>query len=181
MTIYNRIKDLASIRKISIRELENSLGFSNGTIRTWGNNAKSSNLEKVANFFNVSTDYLLGRSLPDGFSSFVQSVVTRGEVDGFLGALSFTEIALKSGYIVDDEKISEYRKKFDDLTLNSKSLLHYDMTMLAILEIQALYEKDNVKNVKEYQKRLSKIKSVLDDFYHYEIDFPQIVPDAKKD
>lgn len=180
MTIYARIKDLADLRKMSIRELENILGFSNGTIRTWKKNAKSSNLEKVANFFNVSTDYLLGRSLPDGFASFVQSVITRGEIDSYLGALSFTEIALKSGYIFDDKKINEYRKKFDKLTLDAKTLLHYEMTMLAILEIQALYEKDNVKETKEYQERLEKVSNVLNDLYHFEIKYPQIVPDTSK-
>ena len=62
MTIYERIKELALVKKISIRELEKQLGFSNGTIRNWINSTNSQSLEKVANYFNVSTDYLLGRS-----------------------------------------------------------------------------------------------------------------------
>ncbi|MER1299538.1 helix-turn-helix domain-containing protein [Ligilactobacillus salivarius] len=62
MTIYERIKELARVKKISIRELEKQLGFSNGTIRNWINSTNSQSLEKVANYFNVSTDYLLGRS-----------------------------------------------------------------------------------------------------------------------
>lgn len=62
MTIYERIKELARIKKISIRELEKQLGFSNGTIRNWINSTNSQSLEKVANYFNVSTDYLLGRT-----------------------------------------------------------------------------------------------------------------------
>ena len=62
MTIYERIKELARVKKISIRELEKQLGFSNGTIRNWINRTNSQSLEKVANYFNVSTDYLLGRS-----------------------------------------------------------------------------------------------------------------------
>ena len=49
MTIYERIKEL-------------QLGFSNGTIRNWINSTNSQSLEKVANYFNVSTDYLLGRT-----------------------------------------------------------------------------------------------------------------------
>ncbi|WP_162854228.1 helix-turn-helix domain-containing protein [Ligilactobacillus salivarius] len=62
MTIYERIKELARVKKISIRELEKQLGFSNGTIRNWINSTNSQSLEKVANYFNVSTDYLLGRT-----------------------------------------------------------------------------------------------------------------------
>lgn len=62
MTIYQRVKDLASEKNISIRELEKRLNFSNGAINKWSSKAPSDKLEKVANFFNVSTDYLLGRT-----------------------------------------------------------------------------------------------------------------------
>lgn len=62
MTIYSRIKDLANERNISIRELESQLGFSNGTISKWNDTANSIKLDKVASFFNVTTDYLLGRN-----------------------------------------------------------------------------------------------------------------------
>lgn len=61
MTIYQRIKELARLKGISIRELEKQLGFSNGLIRQWTKGTKTTSLEKVANYFNVSTDYLLGR------------------------------------------------------------------------------------------------------------------------
>lgn len=63
MTIYERIKELARVKKISIRELEKQLGFSNGTIRNWINSTNSQSLEKVANYFNVSTDFILGHEL----------------------------------------------------------------------------------------------------------------------
>ncbi|CAI3517597.1 helix-turn-helix transcriptional regulator [Enterococcus cecorum] len=62
MTIYERIRELASEKGMSIRELENSLGFSNGLLRSWNKSTNSASLEKVANYFNVSTDYLLGRT-----------------------------------------------------------------------------------------------------------------------
>ena len=61
MTIYQRIKELARLKGVSIRELEKQLGFSNGAINKWDVKAPSDKLEKVANYFNVSTDYLLGR------------------------------------------------------------------------------------------------------------------------
>lgn len=62
MSIYERIRELASEKGMSIRELENSLGFSNGLLRSWNKSTNSASLEKVANYFNVSTDYLLGRT-----------------------------------------------------------------------------------------------------------------------
>lgn len=60
MSIYQRIKLLAKDKKISIRELEHQMGFPNGTMQKWENNANSQKLKKVANYFNVSVDYLLG-------------------------------------------------------------------------------------------------------------------------
>ncbi|MBS9335361.1 helix-turn-helix domain-containing protein [Fructobacillus sp. M1-13] len=59
MSIYEKVKVIAKERKISIRELEKKLGFPNGTIQKWDNNANLDKLKKVANFFNVTTDYLL--------------------------------------------------------------------------------------------------------------------------
>lgn len=62
MSIKSRIKDLASNRHISIAELERSLDFANGSISKWDKQSPSSDrLLKVANYFGVTTDYLLGR------------------------------------------------------------------------------------------------------------------------
>nr|WP_321315953.1 helix-turn-helix transcriptional regulator [uncultured Ligilactobacillus sp.] len=61
--IYNRIKDLANEKNISLAQVERDLDFSNGVISTWRkSNASQDKILKVANYFNVSTDYLLGRT-----------------------------------------------------------------------------------------------------------------------
>lgn len=62
MKIYDRIRLLASEKNISIRELEIKLGFSNGLLRSWNKSTNTASLEKVANYFDVSVDYLLGRT-----------------------------------------------------------------------------------------------------------------------
>lgn len=63
-TLYDRIRDLATYHKISLAELERNLNFSNGIISTWKKgNPSIDKVEKVANYFNVSTDYLLGREI----------------------------------------------------------------------------------------------------------------------
>ena len=63
MNPYELIKDLAREKGISIIELEISLGFSNGYFSKWKKvSPNSEGLQKVANFFGVSVDYLLGRT-----------------------------------------------------------------------------------------------------------------------
>ena len=65
--LYENIKMLCKANKISIAELERAAGFPENSIanwkqpRTWGKY-----LVEVADYFNVSTDFLLGRtSNPD--------------------------------------------------------------------------------------------------------------------
>ncbi len=63
MALYERIKDLADQHHITIKELEEKLNFSNGSMRRWNIHTPSTDkLEKVAEHFDVSTDYLLGRT-----------------------------------------------------------------------------------------------------------------------
>lgn len=63
MTVFDRVKALCDRRKMSVVELEEKLGFSRNSLYSWKkNNPSSAKLEKVANYFDVSTDYLLGRT-----------------------------------------------------------------------------------------------------------------------
>lgn len=63
MDLYNKIKELASEHGFSIRSLEEKLGFGNGTIRRWQTQTPGiDKIQKVADYFNVSIDYLLGRN-----------------------------------------------------------------------------------------------------------------------
>lgn len=61
MDLYERIKELAAQKHISIRQLEENLGIANGTIRQWGRkNPGVHNVKLVADYFHVTVDYLLG-------------------------------------------------------------------------------------------------------------------------
>ena len=63
MGLVERIKQLSNQRKVSIAELERYLGFSNSSIRKWDErNPGVDKLNAVADYFDVSTDYLLGRT-----------------------------------------------------------------------------------------------------------------------
>lgn len=70
MNLYEKIKELAAQKKLSIRRLEEELGFANGSLKQWKNsNPGADKLTKVADYFHVSVDFLLGREkksdLPD--------------------------------------------------------------------------------------------------------------------
>lgn len=58
------IKDLCTEKAMSPAELERKLDLANGTISRWekGVSPNSGALQKVADYFNVSVDYLLGRT-----------------------------------------------------------------------------------------------------------------------
>lgn len=66
--IGNRIKELRKSKKMSQSELGKFIGVSQTTVTAWENGRaepSSSYVAKLATFFNVSTDYLLGRKTPD--------------------------------------------------------------------------------------------------------------------
>ncbi|MGN7409938.1 helix-turn-helix domain-containing protein [Sporosarcina sp. SAFN-010] len=63
MSLVNRIKKLCTMKKVTIAEVERKTGISNGQIRRWDTSSpKTENVQKVADYFNVSVDYLLGRT-----------------------------------------------------------------------------------------------------------------------
>lgn len=62
--LYQRIKELCAERGISINKLESDLGVGYSSIQKWKNTTSPSmdKIIKVATYFNVSVDYLLGRT-----------------------------------------------------------------------------------------------------------------------
>lgn len=63
MSIVARIKALADEKNLPISEVEKLSNLTNGAIRRWDNSKPSvEKLAAVATLFNVSTDYLLGRT-----------------------------------------------------------------------------------------------------------------------
>ena len=63
MDIYEKVQHLAKNQGLSVRELGNKLNIGPTTLYKWKKQTpKSDILIKVADYFGVSTDYLLGRS-----------------------------------------------------------------------------------------------------------------------
>lgn len=72
MTIVERIKKLCESRKITIAELERRTDLKNSTIYRWDTNKPSiDKIQKVADYFDVSIDYLLGRNDEAEFQAFI--------------------------------------------------------------------------------------------------------------
>ncbi|TQR28362.1 XRE family transcriptional regulator [Lysinibacillus sphaericus] len=63
MTTFDRLKKLCEEQRISIVELEEKLDFGRNSLYGWKKKVPNgANLEKVADYFDVSVDYLLGRT-----------------------------------------------------------------------------------------------------------------------
>lgn len=62
MSLVQRIRNLCNSKGLTFAELERILGFSNGQIRRWEKTKPGiDKIQKVADYFDVSVDYLLGR------------------------------------------------------------------------------------------------------------------------
>ena len=60
--LLEKIKKLCEQTDISITKLEKELGLSQNSMNKWKDHSpKADNIVKVADYFNVSVDYLLGR------------------------------------------------------------------------------------------------------------------------
>lgn len=61
--LFDRVKKLSEERGENIKIVAQKLGFSENAIYKWQTQSpKTENLEKVADYFDVGTDYLLGRT-----------------------------------------------------------------------------------------------------------------------
>jgi transcriptional regulator with XRE-family HTH domain len=62
-TTVDRIRTLANAQGLSLPALEVKLNLGNGTISRWSKSAPNTDkLSRVADYFHVSLDYLLGRA-----------------------------------------------------------------------------------------------------------------------
>ena len=61
--VYDKVVELCNEKGISQRKLQEDLGIANGTISKWKTaTPRQDTLQKVADHFNVSIDYLTGRT-----------------------------------------------------------------------------------------------------------------------
>ncbi|MDT2416098.1 helix-turn-helix transcriptional regulator [Enterococcus avium] len=67
--LFERVKELSKKRDKNLKEVAIELGFSENAFYKWKTQSpKAETLEKVAEYFDVSVDYLLGRTDDPHFS-----------------------------------------------------------------------------------------------------------------
>ena len=102
---FDRIKELADKQKISLNILEEKLGYSTNYLYSLKKgNPKSDRLQEIADYFNVSTDYLLGRTDNPAISSDLVTTADGRTVD--LSNLS-ERVVLFDGKPLSDEDVDK--------------------------------------------------------------------------
>ena len=77
MTLFERISYLAKKQGLSVFDLAEKLNLSRNSIYSWKKSSpKAETLEKVAEYFDVTTDYLLGRTENPNSDSLEEDEIT---------------------------------------------------------------------------------------------------------
>ena len=121
----DRIKLLAEKQKISIRKVEEDLGFGNGTLNRWRKNTPGADkLSKVADYFGVTTDYLLGRTETPQFTSKDEKDIQKKLTEMIDGLSDDSSLAyLNNGGTEIDEEDAELIRSALERTLRRSKLL----------------------------------------------------------
>lgn len=91
-TIIDTIKFLCKQKGITIKELEVQTELSNGTIGKWSScSPKTDSLTKIADYFNCSVDYLLGRNVSDNLTTLYHP--NNNELNSIINDLLSTDIS----------------------------------------------------------------------------------------
>ncbi|MGJ0021873.1 helix-turn-helix domain-containing protein [Streptococcus canis] len=78
---FERIKELAQKQGLSINSLEERMGYSRNTIYAIKRNQPGSEkLQQIADYFNVSTDYLLGRTDNPKIANNDETAIVNGQL-----------------------------------------------------------------------------------------------------
>lgn len=104
MKVFDRIKILADDRKKSINDIEDEMGYSRNTLyRLKRTNPSSKKLEEIADYFNVSTDYLLGRTNDKSALSNAEKMDVGHRVEDLINGVSKTGTVNFYGEPMTDE------------------------------------------------------------------------------
>ncbi|EOL41627.1 hypothetical protein RV11_GL002851 [Enterococcus phoeniculicola] len=111
MSVFDRIKQLSEQRGKSVSQVAVELGFSENLFYQWKTaSPKSDRLEKVADYFHVSTDYLLGRTNSPSDSSQSLSI----DEDGFISHFRLNTANMN---VEDTEELEEELKEYMDFLI----------------------------------------------------------------
>ena len=125
MTVFDRVKELAKKQGISIVELEEKLGFGRNSLYSCKKKTPNGDrLSKVADYFGVTTDYLLGRTETPQFTSKDEKDIQKKLTEMIDGLSDDSSLAyLNTGGTEIDEEDAELIKSALERTLRRSKLL----------------------------------------------------------
>lgn len=117
-----KIKELAQKRGISLQKVAEDLGYSINYLYTLKEKTpKSDRLQEIADYFNVSTDYLLGRT--DN-----PAIVSDDKTNEYLGPAETELVAAfrnQTQNMTEEEK-ARFNKAIESLMVTAKTLMDDD-------------------------------------------------------
>lgn len=119
---FDRIKELAKKQGLSINLLEEKLGYSRNTIYNLKNSKPSTErISEIADYFHVSTDYLLGRT--DN-----PAIAKDDKENAYLGPAETELVAAfrnQTQNMTEEEKV-RFNKAIESLMVTAKTLMDDD-------------------------------------------------------
>lgn len=119
---FDRIKELAKKQGLSINLLEEKLGYSRNTIYNLKNSKPSTErISEIADYFNVSTDYLLSRT--DN-----PAIASDDNTNKYLGPAETELVAAfrnQTQNMTEEEKV-RFNKAIESLMVTAKTLMDDD-------------------------------------------------------
>ena len=119
---FEKIKELAKKRGKSLGQVEEDLGYGRNTLYKIKNSTPNAErIAEIANYFNVSTDYLLGRT--------ENSVIAKDDkANAYLGPAETKLVAAfrnQTQNMTEEEKV-RFNKAIESLMVTAKTLMDDD-------------------------------------------------------
>lgn len=111
--IFEKINFICKSQKITIKDLEKNLNIANGTIGKWGkgkSTPKTSTLSKIANYLNVTLDYLITENIDKKETEIISFY---RKADGRGKEMIYNTAKLAAEQTGFDDKISEFPKEIN--------------------------------------------------------------------
>ena len=119
---YEKIKELADKRGISLMKLEEDLGYSRNTLyKLKSQKPNAERISEIADYFHVSTDYLLGRTDNPTIASDNKANANLGPAETELVAAFRNQ----TQNMTEEEKV-RFNKAIESLMVTAKTLMDDD-------------------------------------------------------
>lgn len=119
---FEKIKELAKKRGKSLGQVEEDLGYGRNTLYKIKNSTPNAErIAEIANYFNVSTDYLLGRTENP-------AIAKNDKANAYLGPAETELVAAfrnQTQNMTEEEKI-RFNKAIESLMVTAKTLMDDD-------------------------------------------------------